>query len=174
MPLGILFILGLADQPDVLPLWHSSWVQAPGPSRISEEQLQDTPFLGQACSQLCPLLVFLLSSLPTSHVSVLLPIGLHFSGVKAPKVTEHEHEPQARILMFWAKKTEAVREQELWEKPSLGLALLPNWGVALDKRVDIPEPLCPHLQPEGWRQRPGRGAVKTEWLTSIFMTDSRI
>ena len=23
-----------------------------------------------------------------------------FSGVKVPKVTEHEHEPQARILMF--------------------------------------------------------------------------
>lgn len=55
-----------------------------------------------------------------------------------------------------------MRERELWEKPGLGLALLPNWDVALDKRVDIPEPLCPHLQPGGWRQRPSRGAVKSE------------
>lgn len=42
----------------------------------------------------------LLSSLPTSHVSILLPKGLCFSGVKVSKVTEHEHEPQAGILMF--------------------------------------------------------------------------
>ena len=89
-------------------------------------------------------------------------------------MTEHEREPQARILMFWAKKTEAVWERELWAKPGLGLALLPNWGVALEKSVGIPEPLCPHLQPGGWRQRADRGAMESEWLTSPFMTDSRI
>lgn len=35
MPLGILLILGLADQPDVLPLWLKvGRVQAPGPQDL--------------------------------------------------------------------------------------------------------------------------------------------
>lgn len=91
MPRGILFILGLADQPDVLILLYSQGLQAPGPSRISEEQPQDTSLLDHDFSRLCPLSAFLCYSLPTSYVSILLPTGLSI-GIKVPKTTEHERE----------------------------------------------------------------------------------
>lgn len=92
MPWGILFLLDLADRPDVLILLYSQGLQTPGPSRISEEQPQDTSLLDHDFSRLCPLSAFLCSSLPTSYVSTLLPTGLSISGIKVPKVTEHEHE----------------------------------------------------------------------------------
>lgn len=109
MPWGLLFILGVVKQTDILILWQSPGLQAPVSSRISEQQPQDTA-TSLADSQIQDHVIsipespplYLLSaslfySLPTGYISILLPIGLSFSDIKILKMTGNEHEHQDGI-----------------------------------------------------------------------------
>lgn len=110
MPWGLLFIPGVVKQTDILILWHSPGRQAPGSSRISEQQSQDNATTSLADSQiqdhaisitesppLYLLSAFLSYSLPTGYISISLPIGLSFSEIQILKMTGNEHEHQDGI-----------------------------------------------------------------------------
>lgn len=110
--LGHLFILDLANHPDVLIMWCNWGLQALGPSKTSEKLPQDTSICRATftfhlwVSSSCLVSAFLFYSLPPSYVSILLSTGVSFSGTKILIMTDMNLNIKPRIAAFLSYRTQ--------------------------------------------------------------------